>query len=161
MIQIGDILKVQYLGFTHYGIYAGFNSMIHNSRKGGQVEEIDFQEFADGREVAISSIKSNDPYLSVFLARQYIGQKYNLLSENCEHFVRKITGKKQSVQVQKYIIAGLGAWALLKSNNKAVKMLGATVIAAVLSTDSETSPMTNVLTATTLVGGAMLLTAES
>jgi hypothetical protein len=157
LIQIGDILKVQYLGFTHYGIYAGFNSMIHNSRKGGQVEEIDFQEFADGREVAISSIKSDDPYFSVFLARQYIGQKYNLLSENCEHFVRKISGKKESVQVQKYVIACLGALALLKSNNKAIKILGATVMATALLTDSETSPMANVLTATGLIGAGYLL----
>lgn len=39
MIKIGDILSVKYLGFTHHGIYVGFNSMIHNSRKGGQVQK--------------------------------------------------------------------------------------------------------------------------
>lgn len=155
-------MKAQHLGFTHYGIYTGFNSVIHNSKQGGQVEEIDFQKFADRRVVTASSIKSNDSYFSVFLARQYIGQKYNLFSENCEHFVRKVTGnKKESVQVQKNIIFCLGALAFLKSDNKTVKALGFTAIVATLLTDSETSPIENVLTTTSLVGGAMLLTDES
>jgi hypothetical protein len=161
LIQIGDILKVQYLGFVHYGIYTEFGTVIHNSRKGGEVQEVEFYEFDNGREVQKSSITSKDPYLSVFIARQYLGQKYNLLRENCEHFVRKITGKKQSVQVQKYIIATLGALALWKSNDKRVRMLGATALATAFFTDSETSPIENVLTTTGLVGGAMLLTDES
>lgn len=160
-MQIGDILKVQYFGFTHYGIYTEFGTVIHNSRKGGQVEEVNFYEFANGRDVEKSSITSHDPCLAVFRARQYLGQKYNVLRENCEHLVRKVTGKKQSVQVQKYIIAGLGAWLLLKSDNKKVKMLGATAVATALLTDPETSPIENVLTTTGLVGGAMLLTDKS
>lgn len=152
MIKIGDILSVKYLGFTHYGICAGSNSMIHNSRKGGQVEEINFKKFADGREVTVSSIKSDDPYFSVFLARQYIGQKYNLFSENCEHFVRKISGKKESFQVQKYVIVALGALAFFKSDNKTVKMLGVAIVATALLADSETNPVQNALTAISLVG---------
>ena len=56
MYQLGQVLKIQYTGFRHYGIYVGNNTVIHNSKKYHRVEEIELEVFADNRKVELSSI---------------------------------------------------------------------------------------------------------
>ncbi|MFA0016621.1 lecithin retinol acyltransferase family protein [Vibrio lentus] len=92
MYELGQILKIQYIGFKHYGIYIGNNTVIHNSKTFHRVEEIDLEAFADNRTVQKSSIKAENPALAVQAARKYLGIPYSLFSENYEHFVRTACG---------------------------------------------------------------------
>ena len=109
MYNLGDVLKVQYLGFRHYGIYAGDGTVIHNSKKFKKVEEISIEDFSDGKQLSISSnIKTDNPELAVQTAKKYVGVPYQLFTENCEHFVRlSCSLVKESTQIQKYSIVAL------------------------------------------------------
>jgi hypothetical protein len=60
MYNLGEVLSIQYTGFKHYGIYIGDNTLIHNSKKFFKVEEISLEDFKDGKEPKISSIKSSN-----------------------------------------------------------------------------------------------------
>lgn len=81
-------------GYTHHGIYAGANRVIHYSGlssglRSGPVEEVTFARFANGRPVAIRC-RGPMPYGEseiVRRARSRLGEtRYRLLSNNCEHF---------------------------------------------------------------------------
>ena len=73
MFNVGDVLKVSYPGFNHYGIYIGDNKVIHNSKKFMKVEEINIVSFSDNKEITISSIKSENPLLAVQTAKNISG----------------------------------------------------------------------------------------
>ncbi|MFY2508821.1 lecithin retinol acyltransferase family protein [Vibrio pectenicida] len=159
MYEIGQVLKIQYTGFKHYGIYVGNNTVIHNSKKYQKVEEIDLSNFADSRTIELSSIKAENPALAAQQAKKYLGIPYNLLSENCEHFVRTACGLvKESAQVQKYLIAILGTGVFLNSDNKVVKAAAGAATVTALLTPSEQSPVKNVAVATLATIGIALLT---
>ncbi|EHK9186325.1 lecithin retinol acyltransferase family protein [Vibrio vulnificus] len=74
MYELGQVLKIQYTGFKHYGIYVGNNTVIHNSKKYHRVEEIDLDAFADNRTIQKSSIKAENPALAVQTARKYFSE---------------------------------------------------------------------------------------
>lgn len=144
MYRLGDVLSVQYLGFKHYGIYAGDGSVVHNSKNFFKVEEISLEKFKDSKEVILSSIKALNPELAVQTAKKFQGIPYNLFSENCEHFVRVACGlEKESTQVQKYLITALGTGVLLKSDNVVIKAAGGVAAIVALLTPSEKSPVKN------------------
>ncbi|EPI8560807.1 lecithin retinol acyltransferase family protein [Vibrio fluvialis] len=161
MYQLGQVLKIQYTGFNHYGIFVGNDMVIHNSKKFHRVEEIDLKSFADNKTIQVSSIKPENPYLAVQTARKYLGLPYNLFSENCEHFVRTACGLvKESTQVQKYLISALGVGALLKSDNTVVKAAGGAAALAAMLTPTETSPVKNSAVAACLVAGLAFLASK-
>lgn len=158
MYEIGQILKIRYTGFKHYGIYIGEGMVIHNSKKFHRVEEISIEEFADGRMVGLSRIVASDPTLAVQTAKKYLGLPYNLFAENCEHFVRMACGLvKESTQVQKYLISALGVGALLKSDNVVIQSAGGAAAIAAMLTPSEKSPVGNAAIAACLVAGIAFL----
>lgn len=163
MLQLGIVLKAPYALYNHYGIVTGHNTIIHNSKEGGKVEEVSFHDFTNGREVEVSSIQADESIRqqAVERAKQMLGTKYNLFSENCEHFVSQVSGNaKASTQVQKYLVSAFGIMAFFKSNNQLIKAVGLSSALAVLFTDSETSPIENVLVAAGAVGGAIVLLNE-
>jgi len=161
MYQIGQVLKIQYRGYKHYGIFAGNNIVIHNSKKFSCVEEIDIESFANNRKIELSSIKSENPILAVQTARKYIGVPYNLFAENCEHFVRTSCGLvKESTQVQKYLISAIGVGALISSDNTVVKSVGGVAALAAMLTPSEQSPVKNVAIASCLALGVAFLASK-
>ncbi len=158
MYNLGDVLKVQYTGFKHYGIYAGDGIVIHNSKKFKQVEEISIEDFSDNRQPLISSIKAENPKLAIQTAKKYVGLPYGLFTENCEHFVRLSCGLvKESTQIQKYLITALGTGALLKSDNTIVQAAGGAAAIASLLTSSEQSPVKNAAIAACLAAGVAYL----
>lgn len=158
MYQQGQVLKIQYTGFKHYGIYVGNNMVIHNSKKIHSVEEIALEAFSDNRNVQLSSIKAEKPELAIQTARKYLGLPYNLFAENCEHFVRTSCGLvKESTQVQKYLISAIGVGALLKSDNAVVQSAGGAAALAAMLTPTEQSPVKNVAIATCLAAGIAFL----
>ena len=162
MYKLGDVLSIQYLGFKHYGIYAGNDTVVHNSKKIFKVEEISLEKFKDGKEVILSSIKSLNPELAIQTAKKFLGVPYNLFSENCEHFVRVACGlEKESTQVQKYLISALGTGALLKSDNVIIQAAGGAAAIGALLTPSEKSPVKNAAVLACLAAGVAFLASES
>lgn len=47
----GDILKVQYPAFPHYGIYIGEGKVIHASKEHSCVKKSTLKEFSDNRQI--------------------------------------------------------------------------------------------------------------
>ncbi|WP_375749615.1 lecithin retinol acyltransferase family protein [Vibrio sp. HN007] len=158
MYYSGQVLKIQYTGFKHYGIYVGNNTVIHNSKKYRRVEEIDLNSFADNRRIEFSSIKADNPALAVQTARKFLGVPYSLFSENCEHFVRTSCGLvKESTQVQKYLISAIAVAVLLKADNPVVKATaGAAALTSIL-TPTEQSPLKKVAVAACFAAGIAFL----
>jgi len=161
MYQLGQVLKIQYAGFRHYGIYVGDNTVIHNSKKYRCVEEISLESFADDRQIEVSSIEAENPKIAVQTAKKYLGVPYDLFSENCEHFVRTACGLvKESTQVQKYLISAIGIGAMIHSDNTAIKCAGGAATLASMLTPTEESPVKNATIAVCLALGVAFLASK-
>ena len=98
----GTVLSFTVYGvIKHFGIATGYGSVIHASRRFGRVEETEFTVFCDGRRARIipyaSAISGSE---IVARARTKLGQRYNILLNNCEHFMTWVTeGKARSSQL--------------------------------------------------------------
>ena len=98
----GTLLEFTFMGgLKHFGIATGYGTVIHSSRRFGGVKESDFAEFSNGRPVRVLTISCpvTGPEL-VARARAKIGQRYNVLTKNCEHFVTWVLeGRPRSRQL--------------------------------------------------------------
>ena len=85
----GALLAVRMRGlFDHVGIATGYGTVIHASARLGSVQETDLADFSGGRPVRQVPYRSPLSGAQVVVrARGRIGQRYNLLVRNCEHFV--------------------------------------------------------------------------
>lgn len=89
----GEIIRVSLGLYDHYGIvteidYFGQLSVISNSKKHGCVTEESFETFSNGGKVFRVGFPSNlSADQVVEEARRKLGEKYELFSDNCEHFV--------------------------------------------------------------------------
>lgn len=98
----GTLLQVKAYGFIrHYGISTGYGTVIHTSARFGRVEETDMAGFSQGSRVSVKNIATG---LSgselVARARSRKGDRYNVLVNNCQHFVTwVIEGKGRSEQL--------------------------------------------------------------
>ncbi len=161
MYQSGDVLKIDCSGFSHYGIYVGDDTVIHNSKALRKVEETPLKEFSKGKTISLSSITSTNRDVTVYNARKYLGLQYELFSDNCEHFVRMSCGLiKESTQVQKYLISALGVGVLLKSENNVVKAAGGAAAVASLLTPEESSPVKSAVVLACLAAGVAYLASK-
>ena len=98
----GTVLMVRFMGgLKHYGIATGYGTVIHASRRFGKVDETSFDVFADGRKVHITSHHSRASGSQIVArARLRKGQRYNVMVNNCEHFVTWVLeGKGRSAQL--------------------------------------------------------------
>lgn len=98
----GTLLAIRIRGlFDHVGIATGYGTVIHSSQRMGRVTEDDYAAFAGGRPVRVV------PYATplrgseiVARARMKMGQPYNILVRNCEHFVTWcLSGEARSRQL--------------------------------------------------------------
>ena len=115
-IKAGDHLITERLGYTHHGIYLGRNKVIHYSGlaaglRAGPVEITDLSTFSQGKRTYVSH-HSNRVFShgqTIKRARSRLSEdKYNLLLNNCEHFINWcIYGKASSPQVTKMFTRGL------------------------------------------------------
>lgn len=105
--QPGDHLVVSRSLYTHHGVYAGDGWVVHKDF--GPVRLESMASFARGAKVRVCPPRPGDFPTATVLARAVsrLGEdRYDLLFDNCEHFVRWCrTGKADSPQVA----AGLGA----------------------------------------------------
>jgi hypothetical protein len=112
--QKGDILCADRGLYRHYGIYAGNSAVIHYAAR-----EKDFGPDVCVHETTLKNFIKNDKCVAVPIngknvfspeetlkrARSRTGEdKYNILFNNCEHFVCWCkTGKNRSKQVSKTV----------------------------------------------------------
>jgi hypothetical protein len=102
--------------FRHKGIVSnrrwnGKPMVIANSQATGGVAEVTWDAFAAGQQVFVEGYPGNLPPLEVLCnARSLIGQPYNVLQSNCEHFVYHCHGQQpNSPQVAAVaVVAALG-----------------------------------------------------
>jgi len=112
---LGSVLYVQSCLVKHYGIISGINEfgellVISNSKIKGCVAEELLTDFSMGKQTVVAGYPGN--YCSSYVierARSQLGKKYDLFSDNCEHFVRWVHHlRHESPQLQLVsILAGV------------------------------------------------------
>ncbi len=111
---IGSVVYVQSWLIKHYGIISGINELgelvvISNSKTMGCVTEEPLKNFSMGRQTVVAGYPGNccSSY-AIERARSQLGKKYDLFSDNCEHFVRWVYHlKPESPQLQFFsLLAG-------------------------------------------------------
>jgi hypothetical protein len=114
-----EIVSVPWYGFRHRGISVtfpgGWRCIYANSPGSGVVRQT-LQEFALGRRIETSPISSRlSPHEIVRRAESLLGKPYNLLTWNCDHFVRAAVGHEpESQQLQVVCWALIGAFAIAR-----------------------------------------------
>ena len=98
----GTIVMIRVFGaIKHYGICTGYGTVNHTSRRFGRAVESDFETFCHGRRAVV--VPHSSPVEGSVLAaraRSRKGQRYNVLNNNCEHFVTWVVeGKARSAQL--------------------------------------------------------------
>ena len=158
MYPAGTVLKLDFGTFFHYGIADGLGNVIHNSKKHFKVTLEPYDSFAEGREIMVSEITSENPAYAVVMAKRYLGMPYDLIRSNCEHFARLCHGLEiESTQLQQYMLVALGSGAALKSENVIIKAVGSAVALASLLTPTEESPFKNAAIAALIAAGVAAL----
>lgn len=116
LVNTGDVLQVTVYGFVqHEGIVTEHGRVISNSRRKGCVFEESVRSFAEGRKIKnIGPLNPRiDPMLAVERARTQIGKSYDLVNDNCQHFVRWCYGLKPYSPQKRWALAGAAAIALI------------------------------------------------
>lgn len=122
-MKVGDHLVSPRIGYSHHGIYIGDGQVIHysgfaNGISSGEIEISSLDEFSRGNDINIKEhlIRTYDPEESVSRAFSRLGEDwYNVLLNNCEHFVTWcIVGIHSSSQVNS-LIANVASAAAAKS----------------------------------------------
>jgi hypothetical protein len=99
----GTVLQVRVYGLIrHVGLATGYGTVIHASRRFGRVDETDMAAFLAGGRPKV--LPYSHPSLSgaqiVARARSKKGRRYNVLFNNCEHFISWVLeGKARSEQL--------------------------------------------------------------
>jgi hypothetical protein len=110
LLTPGTVIEVCYPIFKHYAVVSdryvdGHPTLISLSRRSNTVTEEPWRQATQGRRINISPIHGRLPgHIVVANARACIGAeqlRWNLLTSNCEHFVRLVHGLPvQSDQVR-------------------------------------------------------------
>jgi hypothetical protein len=125
-MRIGDHLVSSRFGYSHHGLYIGNQQVIHyaglaNGLSGGAIEITSVSAFANGNNVRVKhhSSRRYNAEQSVNRAHSRLGEDwYNVLLNNCEHFVSWcINGVHSSAQVNNAINAAAAAYAATKLLN--------------------------------------------
>lgn len=98
----GTLLAIRIRGlFDHVGIATGYGTVIHSSARFGRVMETDLADFSEGRHIRSVAYNSSLSGAEVVVrARGRLGQRYNPLVRNCEHFVSWcVSGQARSAQL--------------------------------------------------------------
>jgi hypothetical protein len=118
-------------GYTHHGIYVGLGRVVQYGRSyrglsRGPVEEVSLSIFARGRPIWIRLEESRWPNRGEVArrARLRLGEnRYNLLTNNCEHFCEWcVRGEHRSYQVDELI----GRY--LRARNKLIELFCRTLL---------------------------------
>ncbi|QLI80263.1 lecithin retinol acyltransferase family protein [Chitinibacter fontanus] len=114
-MEKGDHLISARIGYSHHGIYIGRNKVIHYSgsslgkNEKGVIEIVDLETFCQGNGYTIQTypFRAFSREQSIERAKSRLGEDwYNVLLNNCEHFVTWcIQGIHDSQQTSRLIDA--------------------------------------------------------
>lgn len=113
-MNIGDHLVTPRTGYTHHGLYIGDDQVIHyagftSGLSKGKISVTSLTEFCNGRSFRVKEHPSREYGAKKSVKRAYsrLGEDwYNVLINNCEHFVNWcIEGRHSSSQVNTAIAA--------------------------------------------------------
>ena len=90
-LDCGDhicVERFQPTAYTHHGLYLGFGMVVHYDFH--EITIVTIDEFSNGRKIyKVNSPVSYSPEMVMARAATRIGEhQYNLMTNNCEHFVR-------------------------------------------------------------------------
>ncbi|MCW8327954.1 lecithin retinol acyltransferase family protein [Photobacterium sp. SDRW27] len=153
----GTVLKIRCSTYWHYGISDGEGGVVHNSKKRRRVQLDTLDEFAEGREIVVSSITSDKPERAYHYACQQIGRPYNLFSQNCEQFVREAHGLPvECTQFQQCLVAFAGSYIVLKADAPVLKFAGMGLLLGAMLSPSEHRPYSRAVNSARLVVGSTM-----
>jgi hypothetical protein len=128
--EVGDIIRIQYPGFMHVGVYVGAQDfrggcVVHNSKLGGVILST-LDEFSGGAQIFIHRKATGNWFQLEAVAHHalsLLGKKYDLLAFNCEHAANWAQqGKAESPQISVLAIIALflfGGFALIAASRRA------------------------------------------
>ena len=105
-LKSGDLLHRSKGIVQHAGVYLGNEMVLHNQPEKGVVIT-SYSEYAEGKDVKITSISDTDKKLLVSRLHETFDSdcRYQLLANNCEHVANYlISGRKMSPQIQAAIV---------------------------------------------------------
>ncbi|MEI6709307.1 MAG: lecithin retinol acyltransferase family protein [Methylococcales bacterium] len=126
-MNIGDHLVTPRTGYTHHGIYIGNGEVIHysgfaNGQSTGTICITTVKAFANGHDVSVREhfFRRYDATESVERAHSRLGEDwYNVLINNCEHFVNWcVNGLHSSDQVNSLIAAAANVYNTANESKK-------------------------------------------
>lgn len=92
----GDILAIWFKGVRHYGVYVGRGWVIDNSNRDAGVAKVSLEIFSAGRKIEnlghTGNLSRNEVVNRAFAK---IGQRWGLISSNCESFYRSCQGRSE------------------------------------------------------------------
>ncbi len=122
IMQRGDHLITPRKGYEHHGLYLGDNEVIHHSGfselfKKGPIQITSLEDFEQGNPCRVFEHEECKFCAEERIARaleQHGRDDYNLVFNNCEHFVNYCFGEKKSEQVRRTVkYSSIAASALL------------------------------------------------
>lgn len=116
-------------GYPHEGIPFPDGTVVHASKRHGQVVRTSFAEFAEGAVVQVLwDLAVSDAGLVWRRARDSLGVGYDLWQANCQHFVRYSQGLEiESPAIQKFMIGSAAAATALMAKDLRVTAVAVSV----------------------------------
>lgn len=101
LLPVGSVLSVDFGLYTHFGVVTGRDRrglpvVTSNSLRRGGVFQESIETFCEGRPCKLVRAAGHDALLLAQRALSAIGQKYDLLRFNCEHFIEWVKGNAPS-----------------------------------------------------------------
>lgn len=174
-MEVGDHLITSRMGYAHHGLYIGSNKVIHysgfaNGPSDGVIEIVSLDSFGSGCAVAVKNhlFRVHDGQDAVDRGVGRLGEaRYNLLTNNCEHFVHYcINGMSVSGQVNGFALGAIrGPSALaeaavmqaVKSSAPILKDAATVAISSASAISVETGIKVAAVGLCTVVAGPVLL----
>ena len=158
----GETIKTWYgYGCWHYGISDGAGGAMHSSKRHDR--KVTFTiliKFSDGREVSKSpDITSDDLIVAYQRAEARIGESYDLLNRNCEHFLREVHGLPSETPQLQDTICALSTGVAITADNTMIR--GVALGAAVGGALNEKNPATGAVVGAAIAFGLLVLLSKS
>lgn len=116
-------------GYPHEGIPLPDGTVVHASKKHGQVVRTPFAEFAEGAVVRVLwDLAVSDAGVVWQRARDSLGVGYDLWEANCQHFVRYCQGLEiESPAIQKLVIGSVATATAVAAKDPRAKVVALSV----------------------------------
>ena len=148
-------------GCWHYGISDGADGAIHSSKRHDRkVTFTTLMKFSDGREVSKSpDITSDDLTAAYQKAEARIGEPYNVLDNNCEHFVREVHGLPSETPQLQEAVCFIASITAITTNNPVLRHVAWCAVAG--GALNKKNPATGALVGMAIAVGVIALLSKS